>query len=161
MTEQRANLDARLANARAQEKRLVEIVAGHKTGSVAEVLEVERELARVRESVERDSTRRSAGSTGEIDLATVTVHVLSPEEMAPTGGGAALSGASRARSTAGIKATGTLALYAAMAFAAVSPVLVPVMLLASAALLFARRRRRAQLAAMAAVMAAPAPKAVG
>lgn len=146
VTEQRADLDARLVNARAQEKRLVEIM-GHKTGTVGEVLEVERELARVRETVERlDAQKR--GLDGKIDLATVTVNVQSPD-VAPAqeeGALAKVAGAFRG----GLKATGTLMLYAAMAFAAVSPVLVPLVILAGSVALFARRRRRAQLAAMAA-----------
>jgi hypothetical protein len=152
VTEQRADLDARLGNARAQEKRLVEIMA-HKTGSVGEVLEVERELARVRESVERlDAQKR--GLDGKIDLATVTVSVQStyvPTAAKEEGALARIAGAFRA----GLTATGALALYAAMAFAAASPVLVPLGVLAALVVVVTRRRRRAQLAAMAAVRGTP------
>ena len=141
VTEQRADLGARLDNARAQEKRLVEIMA-HRTGGVSEVLEVERELARVRETIERFEAQKRT-LDGKIDLATVTVTIATPASAPPppVDEGAVTQIAEAFHS--GVRATGVLLLWAAMAFAATSPVLVPLALLATGLFVFLRRRRRA------------------
>lgn len=160
VTEARADLEARLTNARAQEKRLLEIMS-HRTGGVSEVLEVERELARVRETIERFDAQKRA-LDGKIDLATVTVTINTPtavpapavEETAPQ----KIAGAFKE----GVHATGVLLLWGAMAFAATSPVLVPLAGLVTLVVFLARRRRRAQLAAMHAMMQGiPGPKTAG
>jgi len=52
VTEQRADLDARVRNAGAEEQRLLELLA-QRTGDLADVLAVEAQLSRVRESIER------------------------------------------------------------------------------------------------------------
>lgn len=52
VTSERADLSARLRNARAEEARLLGLLA-ERTGGLADVLAVEAELSRVRESVER------------------------------------------------------------------------------------------------------------
>ncbi len=52
VTDQMVDLDARITNARATEKRLAEILQ-NRTGRLSDVLEVERELARVRLDIER------------------------------------------------------------------------------------------------------------
>ena len=52
VTDQMVDLDARITNARATEKRLGEILQ-NRTGRLSDVLEVERELARVRLDIER------------------------------------------------------------------------------------------------------------
>ena len=57
-TDQIVDLDARISNARATEKRLTEILQ-NRTGKLSEVLEVERELARVRLDVERLDTEKT------------------------------------------------------------------------------------------------------
>lgn len=57
VTEQVQDLEARLANARTTEERLREVLK-NRTGRVADILEVERELARVREDIERLDTQR-------------------------------------------------------------------------------------------------------
>jgi uncharacterized protein DUF4349 len=46
------DIEARLANGRNTEKRLGEVLR-NRTGKVSDVLEVEREIARVREEIER------------------------------------------------------------------------------------------------------------
>lgn len=73
VTEERADRTARLANARAEEKRLLELL-GTRTGSLADVLTAERELARVRETIERFEAQASA-LEGKIAFATVHVTV--------------------------------------------------------------------------------------
>lgn len=57
VTKQYADLVARLNNSRATEKRLVDILQ-QRTGKVSEVLEVEREIARVREEIEQMEAQR-------------------------------------------------------------------------------------------------------
>jgi uncharacterized small protein (DUF1192 family) len=52
VTQQYVDLVARLSNARATEKRLIEVLQ-QRTGKVGDVLEVEREIARVRGEIER------------------------------------------------------------------------------------------------------------
>jgi hypothetical protein len=76
--EEFVDVSARVANARRLEARLVELLA-RRTGKLEEVLAVERELARVREEIERYEGRlrylrtRTATST-----LTVTVHERAP-----------------------------------------------------------------------------------
>ncbi len=57
VTEQYYDLETRLRNAKAAEKRLVELL-GARTGKLADVLEVERELTRVRGDVESMEARK-------------------------------------------------------------------------------------------------------
>lgn len=71
VTEKRADMGARLRNARAQEKRLLELLS-YQTGSLTDVLAVEEELSRVRESIERIEARQR---TLENEIAYATVHV--------------------------------------------------------------------------------------
>src|SRR6185503_3230923 len=52
VTDEIVDLDARLASARATEKRLTELLA-NRTGKLSDVLEVEREITRVRLDIER------------------------------------------------------------------------------------------------------------
>lgn len=145
VTEQRADVAARLANARTQEKRLQEIMAA-KTATVAEVLEVERELARVRETIERYDAQKRA-LDGKIDLATVTVNIGAPSTFVEPEKETAGTKIKHAFSS-GVEATGTLLLWGAMALAALSPVLIPLLLVATGLFAWLRKRRRAQRAAM-------------
>lgn len=139
VTEQRADLGARLDNARAQEKRLVEIMA-HRTGGVSEVLEVERELARVRETIERFEAQKRT-LDGKIDLATVTVAITTPAAAPPPVVEEGAFAQIKEAFHGGVHATGVLLLWAAMAFAATLPVLVPLALLLTGIFFFLRRRR--------------------
>jgi hypothetical protein len=75
VTEQRADINARLGNARAEEKRLLELLAV-RTGTLADVVAVEKELASVRETIERMEAQQRvlegqiASATVKIDLST-------------------------------------------------------------------------------------------
>lgn len=73
--EERADRKARLDNARAEEARLLDLLA-HRAGTLAEVLEAERELSRVRETIERFDAQ-AAALEGKIAYATLHV-TLSP-----------------------------------------------------------------------------------
>jgi len=72
VTDQIVDLDARLVSARATEKRLTELLA-NRTGRLSDVLDVERELARVRLDIERlDAEKTNIGrsvSYATIDIA--------------------------------------------------------------------------------------------
>jgi hypothetical protein len=71
VTEARADLQARLHNARAEEQRLLELLA-NRTGTIADVVVVEKELAQVRETIERLEAEQKT-LEGQIAFATVTV----------------------------------------------------------------------------------------
>ena len=73
VTSQAADLDARLANARETEKRLVTVLQ-QRTGKVADVLEVEREIARVRESIELMTSQR-AHLRERVTYATISLRI--------------------------------------------------------------------------------------
>ena len=80
VTDEAIDLDARLANARMMEKRLTELL-GNRTGRLSDVLEMERELARVRTDAERlDAQRKNLAR--RIDLAVVSLEIV--EEREPT-----------------------------------------------------------------------------
>src|SRR5438874_4941021 len=73
ITDQVIDLDARLANARATERRLAEILR-EKTGRLSDVLEVEREITRVRLDIERlDAERTNIGR--RVTYAAVTIDI--------------------------------------------------------------------------------------
>jgi len=59
VTQQSVDLDARLANARASEKRLQDILT-NRTGKLADVLSVEREISRVRGEIEQMEAERKS-----------------------------------------------------------------------------------------------------
>jgi hypothetical protein len=72
------DLTARLANARRLEARLIELLA-NRTGRLTDVLTVERELARVRETIERYEGRlRYLQSRVSVSSLTVVVHEPAP-----------------------------------------------------------------------------------
>lgn len=145
VTEARADLNARLANARAQEKRIVDIMS-QRAGTIADVLEAERELARVRETIERLEAQQRT-MEGRIALATIKIHLHTPYAEAKKEPwrtpGQSIAGAF----DAGLRGAATLAVYVAMALAAASPILVPVALTLGTILTILKRRRRASLEA--------------
>jgi hypothetical protein len=73
VTEQYTDLVARLANSRHTEQRLVEILRT-RTGKVEEVLEVEREIASVREEIERMEAQRKS-LENRVALSTVSLEL--------------------------------------------------------------------------------------
>jgi hypothetical protein len=76
--EEFVDLTARLANARRLEARLIELLA-RRTGRLTDVLTVERELARIREQIERYEGRlRYLQSRVAVSSLTVTVHEPAP-----------------------------------------------------------------------------------
>jgi anti-sigma factor RsiW/uncharacterized small protein (DUF1192 family) len=73
VTAQYVDLQARLSNAQHTEKRLIELLA-QRTGKLSDVLEVEKELASVREEIERMEAQRKA-MENQVQFATVEVKV--------------------------------------------------------------------------------------
>lgn len=140
VTEQRADLQARLHNARVQEKRLLEILGG-KAATIGELVEAEREVARVRENIERLEAQER-GLTNKIDLATIRVSLAGQSAAAWQTPGPSLAKAGRA----GVRAAAALAVYGGMAIAMAGPIVVPVLALVLAIALAVRSRRRALVA---------------
>jgi hypothetical protein len=73
VTEARADVRARLSNARAEETRMIVLLA-ERTGTLADVMAVEKELARVRETIERFEAEERV-LLGQIAMATVKVQL--------------------------------------------------------------------------------------
>jgi hypothetical protein len=80
VTERMVDLSARLANARNTEKRLTDVLE-QRTGKVADVLKVEREIARVREQIERMDAERTTLDL-RVTYATIALEILEPRKAA-------------------------------------------------------------------------------
>jgi anti-sigma factor RsiW len=73
VTRQYVDLVARLSNARNTEQRLIEVLRLH-TGKVTDILQVEKEMARVREDIERMEAERRSLET-QVSFATLDLNV--------------------------------------------------------------------------------------
>lgn len=85
ITDSVRDLRVRIANSGREEQRLVELLS-RRTGTLKDVLDVERELARVRGEIERmDAQERAA--IGRVDFATVTLDISEARRagLAPAG----------------------------------------------------------------------------
>jgi hypothetical protein len=144
VTEARADVQARLANARAEETRMLALLSD-RTGSLSDVVAVEKELARVRETIERIEAEEHV-LLGQIGMATVKVQLeTSYVYSEPSAGSRLAKAAKEGAETAWAFVVGTgvfllvggptLIILAAMAYAA---------FLSERAL---RRGRRARVAA--------------
>jgi hypothetical protein len=91
VTEARADIRARLGNARAEEARMVALL-GDRTGSLADVMAVEKELARVRETIERFEAEERV-LLGQIAMATVKVQLETSFVATEPGAGSRLAAA--------------------------------------------------------------------
>jgi len=138
VTEQRADLSARLNNSRNEERRMLDLME-HRSGDISQVIAAEKELSRVRETIERleAEERTMAGeiafATIHVTVQTIPAAVVVPEET---------PGHSIARAwTSGVHAAGSLVLALTIGVAATAPTLVPLALIAIAAIVIARRRR--------------------
>ena len=80
VTEQVVDIAARLANARDTESRLTQVLR-ERTGKVSDVLEAEREIARVREEIERLDAQRTSLDR-RVTYATVTLEVTEEPKAA-------------------------------------------------------------------------------
>ncbi len=71
VTEQVVDLEARLKNARSTEQRLIDVL-NNRTGKVADVLQVEQEISRAREQIERMEAQRQ-NLMRRVEMATVSL----------------------------------------------------------------------------------------
>ena len=143
VTEQRADIEARLVSARTQERRLLEIMAG-KTTSIHELVEAEKELARVRENVERLEAQERVMKS-RIQLATVRVRLSTRSVPAWQTPGPSIARAGKA----GLRAAAAIAVSGGMAAAATGPTLLPIFALVAGVAIAVRRRRMKELASLA------------
>ena len=83
VTAQVVDLEARLRNSRATEERLIRVLQ-ERTGKVGDILQVEREIARTREEMERMEAQRK-NLLARVELATVAVTLVEEfqAELAP------------------------------------------------------------------------------
>jgi len=140
VTESRADLDARLHNARIQEKRIVELLTS-RTGTLSEIIEAEKELARVRENVERLEAQKNALST-QIEFATVRVSIATRTTPAWQTPGTSLKRAG----ANGLRAGAAFAVYGGMALVTIAPTVAPIAIVVIGLVLAIRRRRRVAFA---------------
>jgi hypothetical protein len=132
VTEQYVDLEARAANARRLEGRLADLLAS-RTGKLDDVLAVERELARVREEIERIEGRLRYLKAGA-RLSTLSVSLHEPLPIVSTTGHGPIAEAFRAawRNFVGVLTAGIASLG----------YLVPVLALGWSAAALGRRWRR-------------------
>jgi hypothetical protein len=125
-TDVQANVGARLVSARTHEKRLLEIMGG-KAGSMAELLELEKELARVRENIER-LEGEERGLKNRVEF--VTVHLMVSTRQSPSWHtpGRAIVGAWHD----GLEGAAAIGTALGMVFVGSLPTLVPIGLMAFA-----------------------------
>jgi hypothetical protein len=131
VTEAYLDLDARLRTQRALETRLVALVA--EADSVAETIEVERELARVRGSVESlDAQTRSLA--GRAAMATIEITAVAPSSAEAGGFSSAM--------TAAYDDAQEIAVGTVGAFVRLLGLMLPFWVVGGPVLLIVRRRRR-------------------
>ena len=74
VTEQVVDLEARLKNARSTEQRLIDVL-NNRTGKVGDILQVEQEIARTREQIERMEAQRQ-NLMKRVEMANVTLTLM-------------------------------------------------------------------------------------
>ncbi|WP_437599480.1 DUF4349 domain-containing protein [Sorangium sp. So ce590] len=117
VTEQRADIGARLRNARAQEKRLLDLLSD-RTGSLADVVAVEKQLGSVRETIEQIEAQERL-LEGQIAYATVKISITTRREEPTVGAGGRIARAARE----GVENAGTVVVSAVVLLAAAGPTL--------------------------------------
>ncbi len=131
--EEYVDVSARITNARRLEDRLIDLLAT-RTGKLQDVLNVERELARVREEIERHEGRlRFLKTRAALSTLSVSMHEPLPITGNPSAGDVVAEAFRRAwRNLLGVVAGGIASLG----------VLVPVVLIGGTAVTLVRRWRR-------------------
>jgi hypothetical protein len=135
VTDQHADLQARLANARRLEQRILTVLEA-RTGNLQQILAAERELARVRTEIERYETRLRQ-LDDRIQLSTLTVRMREPRAI--VGGAAGPSVIGEAFRRAGSNFVWTVAGIIVVA-GALAPILILLGLAAAPAVVWLRRR---------------------
>ena len=136
VTDQIVDLDARMNSARATEKRLTELLA-NRTGKLSDVLEVERELTRVRLDIERlDAEKTNVGR--RVSYATIGV-TISEERKAGLVGPLSLATRIRIAAADGLESALESVTATVLLILRAGPTLVLWSLAAGLAWLFGRR----------------------
>ncbi|WP_437577033.1 DUF4349 domain-containing protein [Sorangium sp. So ce887] len=117
VTEQRADIGARLRNARAQEKRLLDLLSD-RTGSLADVVAVEKQLGSVRETIEQIEAQERL-LEGQIAYATVKISITTRREEPTVGAGGRIARAARE----GVENAGAVVVSTVVLLAAAGPTL--------------------------------------
>ncbi|WP_437733901.1 DUF4349 domain-containing protein [Sorangium sp. So ce1335] len=117
VTEQRADIGARLRNARAQEKRLLDLLSD-RTGSLADVIAVENQLATVRQTIEQIEAQERL-LEGQIAYATVKLSITTRYDAPAVGAGGRIARAARE----GVENAGAFLVNAAVVAATAGPTL--------------------------------------
>lgn len=145
VTERVRDLGARLSNARAAEKRLVNLLSA-RTGDLADVLAAEREITRVREQIEQLDAERQ-GLEQQVTYATLTVRINEQRQAALTAGPSPLSWQFHDALVEGIGAAVESAVGAGLFIVRVLPSLAlwVLILVPPAGLIRRRYRRRAEV----------------
>ncbi|HEY3448757.1 MAG TPA: DUF4349 domain-containing protein [Myxococcales bacterium] len=116
VTDQRVDLGARLRNAQVQEQRLLRLLE-ERTGSLADVVAIEKELASVREAIERlDAQSKALASRVELAAVSLDLSQHAPAWKTPI---ASLGSAARS----GLEAVAGLGVGVGMVVAATAPTL--------------------------------------
>jgi hypothetical protein len=145
VTQQSTDLDARLANSRAAEVRLKDIMA-HRTGRLSDVLQVEQEIARVRGEIEQMEAQRKALDR-RITLAAVTIQIAEERKAAVDLGPLPIAAQFSNAVIDGYSAAVNSALEVVLAIARVAPVAILWALVLAFPAWIMRRRLRQTFAA--------------
>jgi hypothetical protein len=122
VSEQLVDLEARLANSRNTERRMNELLRT-RTGKLSDVLEAEREVARVREEIERlDAQRRNLDD--RVTYSAITVQFDEPQKSSMNLGPLPLSTRIRNAFVDGVRGAFSSAIAALILVLQVAPVLV-------------------------------------
>jgi hypothetical protein len=138
VTRQSADLDARLANARASEARLSDILK-NRTGRLSDVLDVEREIARVRGEIEQMEAERK-GMNDRIAYATLQVELTTERKAEAVTGPMAVSTRLRNAVVDGYAAAVERAIALAVFVAEILPTLLLWLVMIAPPAWFIRRR---------------------
>ena len=141
VTQQSVDLDARLVNARASEARLKTILE-QRTGRLSDVLDVEREISRVRGEIERMEAERKS-LDGRIQFASINVTILEEQRASLDLGPQPLSTRFRNAFVEGWRDALGGAVEAGLVLTSLLPTLLMLALVALPAVAFYRRRLRA------------------
>jgi hypothetical protein len=139
VTDQIVDLDARLASARATEQRLIELLR-NRTGRLSDVLEVERELTRVRLDIERLDAEKT-GLDRRVSYTTIDV-TINEERKARLDGPLSFGTRLRVAAADGAEAALDSIAFAILLVLQAGPVVIVWGVVAAALWLLFRRRSR-------------------
>ena len=138
VTDQLVDLDVRLSGARATELRLTELLRT-RTGKLSDVLDIERELARVRIDIERLNAQ-STNVGRQVSYATLSIDISEERKAGIDPGPLSLASRLRVAAADGLEAALETVVWTVLTLVRVGPQVVLWMLLLGVAWLIVRRR---------------------